>query len=238
MKFAFAVLWLLIRSAYCKAQEIRGIVTDSAREPVINVAVVALQGNSIKGSGYTDLDGQYVIKPLEPGYYQVSVAYDHHKTLTFQKVIVAPGEITKLNLRLNAAHGYDTSELITYKKPLIYPYRQTSSVPPGNEGALKSYPPTTVTDSVAVTPNIYKHGCGGGPVDPPAPRANDTTRNVYIIDGVVVYGAPHGSTGCCTGGAVPEFRKISFRKWRYKHRCKRALREYQTNLRKSKTVTQ
>ncbi len=245
MKIIYFLLVMICMHAVALAQEILGTITDSTREPIIYASVAVTQGGILKGGTITDIDGKYSVKPLEPGYYDVTVSYQSYKTTTILKVIVSPGERTRLNFILKRAAKGDTSTLISkYKRPLIDPYNR-AEILPGCGGGAPRERITQGVDLVAVTPGIYYGPGHGYAVDrdggrtivnivdstvdkatreaqtenKPRKRHKKHSRNVYLIDGVEVKGAPHIATWGAHG--EPQFRKISIRKLRYKHYIKK-----------------
>ena len=101
-------LAILLAHIGANAQEILGMVTDKKKEPITNAAVVVTRGGILKASTITDIDGKYSVKPLEPGYYDVTVSYLGYKTTMITKVIVLPGERTGLNYTLEEDLPGDT----------------------------------------------------------------------------------------------------------------------------------
>ncbi len=188
------------------AQEILGMVTDKKKEPITNASVSVKQGGILKGGAITDLDGKYSVKPLEAGYYDVTVSYLGYQTTTITKVIVSPGEKTGLNFVLEQEGteegGKTTLKTVTiksYKKPLVDPYK-TNTVLTSEE--IKTKPTTQTVDLVALTPGIYQSQRGAG-INSDGGRS---TANQYIIDGVVV----QGSTGIdMAQGATEQLEVIS-----------------------------
>src|ERR1700744_595578 len=77
--------------------EIRGRVLDEKKEPVINATVKVLEGQIIKGGGITDYDGNYDIKPIDAGVYNVAITYQGYKTSITEGVRVSPERSTDVN---------------------------------------------------------------------------------------------------------------------------------------------
>lgn len=102
MKPIFGLLLILItvRSA---AQEIAGTVLDQRKEPLISAAVQVFQGGLLKGAVVTDYDGNYVVKPLDPGYYDLQILYPGFDSFIVKGVIVTPGNRTTVNANLRRA---------------------------------------------------------------------------------------------------------------------------------------
>lgn len=70
--------------------EIFGTLKDEKGNPIINARVEASEGNVVKGRALTDFDGNYSIKPLESGEYDVRFLYDrYHDTVIVENVGIA-----------------------------------------------------------------------------------------------------------------------------------------------------
>ena len=72
------------------AQGIRGQVVDEKKEPILNVMLPVYQDGILKGGSITDIDGYYVIKPLQQGKYSLLVIYPGYDSL--QKEIETGGD--------------------------------------------------------------------------------------------------------------------------------------------------
>lgn len=188
------------------AQEILGVVTDKKKEPITNASVSVKQGGILKGGTITDIDGKYSIKPLEAGYYDVTVSYLGYQTTTITRVIVSPGEKTGLNFQLEPEGTEEGGKTVgknvtikSYKKPLVDPYK-TNTVLTSEE--IKTKPTTQTVDLVALTPGIYQSQRGAG-INSDGGRSS---ANLYVIDGVQV----QGSTGIdMAQGATEQLEVIS-----------------------------
>jgi hypothetical protein len=102
------------------AQEIAGKVLDDKKEPMINANVQVFQNEILTGSNVTDFDGNYVIKPLDSGLYNVKVFYTGFDTILVTNVVVTPGNRTTQNCRLPKVNGVAKCVNIAYKRPLVY----------------------------------------------------------------------------------------------------------------------
>ncbi|MEY4904171.1 MAG: hypothetical protein RLZZ292_1986 [Bacteroidota bacterium] len=79
-------------------QIIRGTILDKQSEqPLIGVNVV-LQKLATPIGAQSDVDGNYAIKNVPPGRYEVAVSYLGYNTLTLPNIVVTAGKETILNL--------------------------------------------------------------------------------------------------------------------------------------------
>ena len=94
-------------------------IDKDTKEPLPFVTVlVALNGNTVNG-GTTDIDGNYSIKPLDPGVYDVTFQFVGYNAVTIKGVIVKSGKITDLNSDMVSSSTLGVVEVFDYKVPLI-----------------------------------------------------------------------------------------------------------------------
>jgi hypothetical protein len=175
--FVFAGL-----SGSALAQEISGRVLDDKKEPLPSAAVQVYQGGILKGGTVTDYDGNYTVKPLDPGYYNVQVLYTGFDSMVVTDVVVIPGNRTTQNFTMAKPKGIGLKEaiIIRYKKPLVDIEKPDAHVLTKEE--INVIPTTQVTDLVSLTPGVYQKQRGS--------EANiggaRTSGTLYIVDGVQV----------------------------------------------------
>jgi hypothetical protein len=100
---------------------LKGKVFDKdTKEPLPFVTVIVfLNGNTVNG-GTTDIDGEYSIKPLEAGTYDVSFQFVGYQPQTTKGVVIhGGGKLTQLNAEMLAGVELTTVEVFDYKVPLI-----------------------------------------------------------------------------------------------------------------------
>ena len=165
------------------AQEIAGKVVDEKKEPLINATVMVYSGGIQKGGVVTDYDGNFVVKPLDPGYYDVLVRYNGYDSFMVTKVIVSPGQRTTQNFSMTRhTNGLKEFVKIEYRKPLVDVDKPASHIMTGDEIAV--IPTTQVTDLVSTNSSVYQSQRGGD-LNIAGARTGTTQ---YIVDGVVVQG--------------------------------------------------
>ena len=163
--------------------EILGTVTDEKNEPIINAVIQVSDGTGVKGGAVTDFDGQYVVKPLAPGAYTVSIKYIGYNEKRVVEVLVKPSGKTEVNAKMNpTTQVMKAAEVIAYEVPLIDKH-ETSVTKTGKE--LSRMPTRNTTSMVSTTAGAYS-AVDGGAVSIGGARANGT---LYIVDGVQVYGS-------------------------------------------------
>lgn len=168
-------------SAFAQGGEIAGKVFDEKKEGLINAAVQVYSGGIQMGGTVTDIDGNYLIKPLDPGYYDVLVLYTGYDSLMVTKVVVAPGLRTTQDFEMKRhAIGMVEFTKIEYKKKLVDQEKPGVTILDSKD--IAQIPTTQVTDLVATKSDVHQ-STRGGSVNMGGARVEGT---VYIIDGVVV----------------------------------------------------
>ena len=89
-------------AAYAQNGEISGKVIDENGEgvPVANVVLVDNKGVATGRGGTTDFDGNYSIKPLTPGKYNLQVSYVGYGTQIQQGIVVNADKSTFIDIKM------------------------------------------------------------------------------------------------------------------------------------------
>lgn len=203
-----ALLFSSILFAQNNMGEIKGTVYDENDETVISALVYVRQGEN-KISTMTDTDGNFTIKPLPSGTYNVVVDLAGNKTF-INGVIVDPDKITWLkNIKMgeNIAGGFTVT---TYAIPLIKPEdptAQTISAKMIEHSPLLRSPKQLIGSmsseiQVSEAGDVYVRG-----------SRNDAVN--YYIDGVKstgmsgVPGSAIGSITVYTGGVPAKYGDVT-----------------------------
>lgn len=183
LRYLFLLLFISA-SAFGQGQSgsVTGTVVDEKKEPVIGAVVEAIQGGIVKGGSPTDVDGNYTIKPLAPGRYEIKVNYSSYKTSLTQGVIVTPDQTTGVNVSLELnPQKLDEVVVIDYVVPLVNKYQPGGSTTMIAED-IENLPTRNTNTMAATAPGVYQKeegaalNIGGG--------RDDAT--IYIVDGVQV----------------------------------------------------
>lgn len=172
-------------TAYAQTGEVKGRVVDQNGEPLINAAVEAVVGDIVKGGVVTDFDGNYVIKPIDPGRYNVRVQYAGMKTSIETNVIISANKATTVNFKMEPKdNALDVVVVKEYKVPLVDPDK------PGGQRIITSEQleklPTRNTTSMVSTTGATYQAVEGGSISIGGARSSGT---MYYVDGVQVYGS-------------------------------------------------
>ncbi|NDH90515.1 MAG: carboxypeptidase-like regulatory domain-containing protein, partial [Flavobacteriia bacterium] len=92
---------LLTVSWVAQAQVIRGTVVDDASNDPIPGAIVSIQGSPIQAP--TDFDGNFELRGMVPGLYNVSVSFIGYEGKTQFEVQVTQAKAAVVNFRLREA---------------------------------------------------------------------------------------------------------------------------------------
>jgi len=195
------LLAFIALSGTAMAQEIAGRVLDEKKEPMLNAVVQVYTGGILKGGTVTDFDGNYTIKPLDPGFYDVLVMYQGYDSIITTKVVVTPGQRTTMNFNMTLhTKSLGPVEIREYRKPLVDKDKVGTTTLTNKE--IATIPTNQITDVVSTTVGVYQSQRGAD-VSIGGARSTGT---LYIIDGVQV----QGQTGVdMAQGSVEQIEVIS-----------------------------
>ncbi|MCB0790982.1 MAG: carboxypeptidase-like regulatory domain-containing protein [Flavobacteriales bacterium] len=184
------------------AGSLKGKVTDKKTGeplPFVNV-VVENKGSQVAG-GATDFDGNYFIKPIDPGTYDVLVSYVGYQPLKIAGVVINNNKITFQDLELNSGIELTEFEVVQYNVPLIDKDGGASGGTVTREDIAKM--PGRSAASIATTvAGASDAGTGGGI----SIRGARTENTYYYIDGVKV---PAGAGTGLPKSAIEEVQVIT-----------------------------
>lgn len=183
LRYLFLLLFVGVAgTAMAQVGGISGKVLDNTKEPIIGAFVEVSQAGVIKGGTTSDEDGSYIVKPLNPGKYDVTIKSPTFKSQKTTGVIVSPDRNTTINatLEINKTE-LDEVKVIGYKVPLIGEDERKVFT---SEEIEKL--PTRNTNSVVSTSAGVLQKKDGDAVQLGGARSGGTA---YIIDGIRVYGS-------------------------------------------------
>ncbi len=190
MKKIFTLLTMLTvyLSVHAQNGEISGKVIDENGEgvPIANVVIVDGKGVTTGRGTTTDFDGNYSIKPLTPGKYNVQFSYVGYSSQIQQGVVVNADKATFIDIKLKpSSTELAAVEIVSYKVPLIDPGK-TSSQNTVSAEEIANMPTRNITDIAATTAGAFQSDQGKG-LNVKGGREDGTE---YYIDGVKVTGVP------------------------------------------------
>ena len=91
----FFIVFLASFGAFAQSGTLKGKVIDAMTGETIPMAniVVKLDGATVIG-GASDFDGNYTIKPINPGTYTIEVSFIGYSTIVQNNVLISPNKIT------------------------------------------------------------------------------------------------------------------------------------------------
>lgn len=167
---------------------LQGKITDDATGKGIEMAVVKLQAGTQTFGGYTDVNGDYAIKGIPVGKYEVEISFVGYQGLKLSDVLIKNSSITFLNkaLALKDGKGYE----------FIFEKWKDDLLGAGTPGTMKRLGPEDISfsansrgvgDIIATSvPKVYMKDSGGD-LNFSGSRSGST---LYMIDGVKVIGEP------------------------------------------------
>ena len=107
---------------------IRVKLTDKVTKETIPFANIIVEMGGVQaGVGTTNMDGEVVIKPLNPGKYTVKSSYVGYQAVDIKDINVGVGKTAYINVEMTAGQQLDIVEVITYSEPLIDPDTKSGS---------------------------------------------------------------------------------------------------------------
>lgn len=190
---AWILLVALLGAGQAGAQgpgEIHGKVIDDNGDPLEFVSVRAEQGEVFALGATTDTEGRFVLKPLQPGTYDVTVIGMGYNTRQLTGVRVDPGLITRLDkIQLNnELLGPVTVERYKWDEPLIRmddPARMVITTTQIEKNAVRKEPVRMIA---LLTPGVTKSKTS----DELYFRGSRAGSMAYYVDGVKVTGTNPG----------------------------------------------
>jgi outer membrane receptor protein involved in Fe transport len=160
------------------------IIDKDSGEPIPFANVVIELGGSQQGGATSDFDGNYTIKPIAPGQYNVRASYVGYQPVQINDVIISADKITFLDLEMTSkVQNLEEVVITDYKVPLISKDQTSSGGTVTSEEIEKM--PNKNADAIATTVG----GVFSEDGEVKSIRGQRTEGTVYYIDGIKVTGA-------------------------------------------------
>ena len=187
--FVFA---LIVNFAFAQTGTLTGVITDALTgEPIPFANIVAEKNGNQIGGTTTDFDGNYTIKPLEPGKYIVKATFVGYGAVEVTGVIVSANKITNQNVKLQEGIAIGEVKIIEYKKPLLDADNLSGETKTSEE--IVALPTRKVSSVAATTAGIYQQDEG----DAVNMRGSRSDATEYYVDGIKIR---TGDVGIPTSG--------------------------------------
>lgn len=181
-KLLFTIgIMLAINSLAFPQGTLKGKMTDG-KEPIPYANIIIVQGGKQFGGAQSDMDGNYTIKPIPPGKYDVKASYIGYKTSITTGVLINADKITFLDLKMvSTVNELEVVEVV-YEKPLISK-DNTQSGESMSSDEIKRVPGRTAQSVATSMAGVQGNDGAMGSV-----RGSRTDGTVTYIDGVKVSG--------------------------------------------------
>lgn len=176
---------LMIGGVANAQSDIHGKVLDENKTGLDYASVVAMEGGVVKGGGKTDANGNYRIKPLAPGKYDVKVTYVGYKEALIQGVILGVDKSLLLDFQLEKK----SSNQATKKEVVItdYKVKLISTSDPGGKIVTKeqftNFSSTKIGDLLSMQGGVAQTKSGSSDININGGRTSNT---LYMIDGMMI----------------------------------------------------
>ncbi|MBK7556574.1 MAG: TonB-dependent receptor [Flavobacteriales bacterium] len=201
---SLTALCILSATAFAQvgAGSLKGTITDAKSGeplPFVNV-LVENKGTQVAG-GATDFDGVYLIKPIEPGTYDVSFNYVGYQPVKQTGVVINGNKITFLDIKMESGLELKEFKVVKYQVPLI---ERDGGASGGTvtRDQISKMPGRTANSIASTVAGASTAGTGGGI----SIRGSRTENTYYYIDGVKV---PAGAGTGLPKSAIEEVQVIT-----------------------------
>ncbi|HNP48719.1 MAG TPA: carboxypeptidase regulatory-like domain-containing protein, partial [Bacteroidia bacterium] len=171
--------------AMAQSGEIRGKVTEKGGKDGVPFASVAalLNGTQVQAA-VTDFDGNYSIKPLNPGVYNIKATCVGYNPQEVNKVLVTADKISFVNLELGKGVDLGVVDIVDYTVPLIDKGSPATQKTTTYE-EIQAAPTRDVASIASQSAGVYQKDDGGGDLNIRGSRSDATS---YYVDGIKVRG--------------------------------------------------
>jgi outer membrane receptor protein involved in Fe transport len=183
--FTFGMMLTTSLLVFSQSGTLKGTIKDKdTGEPIPYANIIVELGGTQVGGTSSDFDGNYMIKPITPGKYDLRATFIGFKTQLVEGIIISSDKITFYDLKLvPTTQTLIEVEIVAYKVPLISKDQTTSGQTVTAEEIEKM--PNRSADGVAATVGgVFSRDGERGSVR--GARADGT---VTYIDGIKVTGS-------------------------------------------------
>lgn len=183
----FLFYWTL--NAFSQTGSISGKIVDEIGDGLPNASVIVLDSTGkITSLGVTsDLDGNYEIKNLKAGHYDLKFQYIGYTSQIQKRVMVRADNTTLLSIKLEPAdNAIQEVMIVSYKIPLISASCTTMSNTVSHKD-IKHLPTQRVSDLASQTAGVYQQDANKGL----SIRGGREDATVYYVNGRKVIGKPN-----------------------------------------------
>lgn len=183
--FSSGMILTLSLSVFSQSGTLKGKIIDKGtKEPIPFANIVIEQGGKQSGGTTTDFDGNYTIKPIPPGKYDLKATYVGYKPIMVKDIVIVGNQISFQDLSMESTMiNIETFEVVDYKVPLIDKDQTSTGGTMTSEEISKM--PGRSAQSVAITVGgVFSQDGSMGSI-----RGARTDGTVTYVDGIRVRGS-------------------------------------------------
>ena len=159
--YLIAILALTSSFAMAQSGSLKGMITDAMSGEPVPFANIVIEKNGNQSAGaISDFDGNYTIKPVEPGTYTIKATFVGYGTVEVTGVIVSSNKITFQDVKLQQGVAIGEVIIIAYKKPLLDQDNLSGETKTAEE--IVALPTRNISSVAASTAGIYQRDEGDG----------------------------------------------------------------------------
>ncbi|MCB2221376.1 MAG: carboxypeptidase-like regulatory domain-containing protein [Bacteroidetes bacterium] len=170
---------------FSQSGTLKGKILDKeTREPIPFANVVLEVGGTMAGGATSDFDGNYIIKPIQPGTYDLKATYVGYKTVLVTGMVINSDQITFFDIEMESTAAQLEEIVVTsYKVPLI---DKDKTVTGGSVTAedIKKMPNRDANAIATTIGGVFSADGERGSV-----RGARSDQTVMYIDGIRVIGS-------------------------------------------------
>jgi len=182
--FTTAMMLTVSVLAFSQSGTLKGKIIDKGtNEPVPFANIVIEQGGKQTGGTTTDFDGNYTIKPIPPGQYDLKATYVGYKPLMVKDIVIIANQISFQDLSMESTMiNIETFEVVDYQVPLI-DKDQTSTGGTMTSAEISKMPGRSAESVATTVGGVFSQDGEMGSI-----RGSRTDGTVTYVDGVRVRG--------------------------------------------------
>jgi outer membrane receptor protein involved in Fe transport len=169
---------------FAQSGALKGKVLDKkSKEPVPFANIIVENNGTMAGGATSDINGEYTIKPLNPGKYDIKATFVGYKPVLIRGFVVRAEKVEFQNIEMEStAIEMTTFEVIDYKVPLISKDNTTTGASITSE-EISKMPIRSTTAVAATVGGVFSRDGEVGSM-----RGQREEGNVTFIDGIRVRG--------------------------------------------------
>lgn len=167
--------------AQSNSGEIYGRITDEKKAGLDFASVTAMEGGIVKGGAKTDINGNYKIKPLAPGKYELKVTYMGYKEMRLNNIYVGNDKSVKQDVEMERLDATKKTVIVRdVKNKLIDASDPGKKVVTGE--TFKNFSSNKIGDLIGTQVGVLQRK-GSQTVNINGSRGANT---LYMVDGMMI----------------------------------------------------